>query len=128
MAICLEIDEESIKAVVKALPNQVKQAMTLKGKYKCMDGDIFDALYVWSDIALGVNGLLCGVNKEITFDVIKHSVLYKKHPDWWKPEILSSIPNVSLVTDEEIASALQDQQDAYNSFYYKDQKEGDMHD
>lgn len=124
----MEIDEESIKALVKALPEQVKQAMTLKGKYKDMDVDIFDALYVWSDIALGVNALLGGVNYEVIFDVIKHSVLYKKHPDWWKPEILSSIPNASLVTDEEIASSLQDQQEAYNSFYYKDQKEGDMHD
>lgn len=122
------IDEESIKAVVKALPDQVKQAMTLKGKYRWMDQDIYDALYVWSDIALGVNGLLGGVNKEVIFDVIKHSKLYKEHPDWWKAEILRSIPNASLVTDEEIASALQDQQEAYNSFYYKDQEEGDMHD
>lgn len=124
----MEIDEESIKALVKALPDQVKQAMTLKGKYQKMNTNIYDALYVWSDIALGVNALLGGVNREVIFDVIKHSVLYKDHSNWWKPEILSSIPNASLVTDEEIASALQDQQDAYNSFYYKDQKEVDMHD
>lgn len=122
------IDEESIKALVKALPDQVKQAMTLKGKYQGMNGNIYDALYVWSDIALGVNRLLGGVNREVIFDVIKHSKLYKEHPNWWKPEILRSIPNASLVTDEEIANALQEQQDAYNSFYYKDQKEGDMHD
>lgn len=115
------IDEESIKAVVKALPDQVKQAMTLKGKYRGMDQDIYDALYVWSDIALAVNGLLGGVNREVIFDVIKHSKLYKEHPDWWKPEILSSIPGGELITDEELNQEEQEARRQMSDYYYKQQ-------
>lgn len=117
----MEIDEESIKALVKVFPEQVKEAMLLKGKYRGMNTNIYDALYVWSDIVLGVNGLLGGVNKEITFDVIKHSKLYKEHPDWWKAEILSSIPNASLVTDEELNRELQEARRQMSDYYYQRQ-------
>ena len=117
----MEIDEESIKALVKVFPEQVKEAMLLKGKYRGMNTNIYDALYVWSDIVLGVNGLLGGVNNEITFDVIKHSKLYKEHPDWWKAEILSSIPNASLVTDEELNRELQEARRQMSDYYYQRQ-------
>ena len=86
-----------------------------------MDGDIFDALYVWSDIALAVNGLLGGVNREVIFDVIKHSKLYKEHPDWWKPEILSSIPAGKLVTDDELNQEEQEARRQMSDYYYKQQ-------
>ena len=103
------IDDESIKAVVKALPDQVKEAMLLKGKYRGMNTNIYDALYVWSDIALGVNALLGGVNREVIFDVIKHSKLYKEHPNWWKAEILQHIPAGELVTDDELTREVKTQ-------------------
>ena len=115
------IDEESIKAVVKALPDQVKQAMLLKGKYQGMDQDIYGALYVWSDIALGVNALLGGVNREVIFDVIKHSKLYKDHPDWWKAEILSSIPSGELITDEELNQEVKKQNQQLSGYCYQQQ-------
>lgn len=115
------IDEESIKAVVKALPDQLKEAMLLKGKYRGMNTNIYDALYVWSDIVLGVNRLLNGVNYEVIFDVIKHSVLYKKHPDWWKPEILSSIPSGELITDEELNQEVKKQNQQLSGYYYQQQ-------
>lgn len=115
------IDEESIKALVKALPEQVKEAMLLHGKYQGMNGNIYDALYVWSDIALGVNGLLGGVNREVIFDVIKHSKLYKEHPDWWKPEILSSIPGGELITDEELNRESQEARRQMSDYYYSRQ-------
>lgn len=117
----MEIDEESIKAVVKALPDQVKQAMLLKGKYQGMNGNIYDALYVWSDIALAVNRLLGGVNREVIFDVIKHSKLYKEHPDWWKPEILSNIPAGELVTDDELNQEVKKQNQQLSGYYYQQQ-------
>ena len=117
----VEIDEESIKAVVKALPDQVKEAMLLRGKYRWMDQDIYDALYVWSDISLGVNALLGGVNREVIFDVIKHSKLYKEHPDWWKPEILSSIPGGELITDEELNQEVKKQNQQLSGYYYQQQ-------
>ena len=113
------IDEESIKAVVKALPDQVKEAMLLKGKYRGMNTNIYDALYVWSDIALAVNALLGGVNHEVIFDVIKHSKLYKEHPDWWKPEILSSIPGGELITDEELNQEEQEARRQMSDYYYQ---------
>lgn len=115
------IDEESIKAVVKALPDQVKEAMLLRGKYRGMDQDIYDSLYVWSDIALAVNGLLGGVNREVIFDVIKHSKLYKEHPNWWKPEILSSIPSGELITDEELNQEVKKQNQQLSGYYYQQQ-------
>lgn len=117
----VEIDEESIKAVVKALPDQVKEAMLLRGKYQGMDQDIYDALYVWSDIALAVNGLLGGVNREVIFDVIKHSKLYKEHPDWWKAEILQHIPAGELVTDDELNREVKKQNQQLSDYYYKQQ-------
>lgn len=115
------IDEESIKAVVKALPDQVKEAMLLRGKYQGMNQDIYDALYVWSDIALGVNALLGGVNREVIFDVIKHSKLYKEHSNWWKAEILSSIPGGELITDEELNQEEQEARRQMSDYYYKQQ-------
>ena len=115
------IDEESIKAVVKALPNQVKEAMVLKGKYREMNQDIYDALYVWSDIALGVNRLLGGVNREVIFDVIKHSKLYKDHPDWWKADILQYIPGGELVTDDELNQEMKKQNQQLSGYYYSRQ-------
>lgn len=117
----MEIDEESIKALVKALPTQVKQAMTLKGKYQGMNTNIYDALYVWSDIALAVNRLLGGVNREVIFDVIKHSKLYKDHPDWWKAEILQYIPAGELVTDDELNQESQEARRQMSDYYYKQQ-------
>lgn len=115
------IDEESIKAVVKALPDQVKEAMLLRGKYQGMNQDIYDALYVWSDIALGVNTLLGGVNREVIFDVIKHSKLYKEHSNWWKAEILSSIPSGELVTDDELNQEVKKQNQQLSDYYYQRQ-------
>lgn len=115
------IDEESIKAVVKALPDQVKEAMLLRGKYQGMNQDIYDALYVWSDIALGVNALLGGVNREVIFDVIKHSKLYKEHPDWWKAEILQHIPAGELITDEELNQEVKKQNQQLSGYYYQQQ-------
>lgn len=115
------IDEESIKAVVKALPDQVKEAMLLRGKYQGMNTNIYDALYVWSDIALGVNGLLGGVNCEVIFDVIKHSKLYKEHSNWWKADILQHMPGGELITDEEINQEVKKQNQQLSSYYYQQQ-------